>query len=64
MTYLRTKFHIPNSDGSIVITVSSKDEDNIRPAVMLLFNILQKQYPNKVHILSRPIITRPSGTVK
>jgi hypothetical protein len=35
MTYLRTTFHLPDSNGSIVIGIKPKAKDNFRTATML-----------------------------
>jgi hypothetical protein len=40
MTYLRTKFHVPSSNDSLVIAIKPKAKENVRKVAMLLFYIL------------------------
>jgi hypothetical protein len=40
MIYLYTKFHMPNANGSLVITVRCKVKENFCKAIMSLFYIL------------------------
>jgi len=42
--YLRTKFHTPSSDVTLVIRVKPKAKCRVRKAAMLLFHIVLK-YP-------------------
>jgi hypothetical protein len=44
--YCHTKFHIPSSNCSLVITVKLKAKGHFLTATMLLYHILQKSYLN------------------
>jgi hypothetical protein len=47
MIYLRAKFHVPDSNGSLTIAIKPKDEYRFHAATILLCNMLRKKSLNK-----------------
>jgi hypothetical protein len=45
MIYTHTKFHVCNRNGSLVIAVKLKAEDNFRTTAMLLLSIVKLELP-------------------
>jgi hypothetical protein len=51
MIYLPATFHVPSSNGLIVIAIKPKDKEMFRTSAMLLFYILGKELPQqKLHV--------------
>lgn len=53
LLHLRTKFHIPRSSDSLVITVKPKAIENVRTTPMLFFYIQQKYYLKTGFVFSK-----------
>jgi len=47
--YLSAKFHMPTSNGLLLMTIKHKAKHKFCTVAMLLFYILQKYYLNKRH---------------
>jgi hypothetical protein len=58
MIYLHTKYHMPSSNGSLVIDVKLRGKENLSTADMLLFYILQMLPERKLHIFRIFITTQ------
>jgi hypothetical protein len=61
MVLLHTKFHMPSSNGSLVIVVKLKAKENVRTAAMLLFYSLQKIYLYKNCMFRNYLLAKPSS---
>jgi len=57
MICFHTKFHMPSSDGSLVIAIKPKTKFRLRAAAMLLLYILQHRYLTKDVYFRSSIIT-------